>query len=225
MGMISKIVGRFYYKVVEPVGLLRRCLQSIRYRHWIIRGRKVPPPSVVKRVILRRHARLFALKLFVETGTFEGRTTQTLRHDFERLYTIELSAKYHALASKRLVAWPFIYCIHGNSGDMLKEIIPVLDKPTLFWLDSHYSGLETAMGREECPIFHELKHILRLPSKGNVLLIDDAREFGTNPAYPTLTAVEALVRSSWPSALFEVKDDIIRVLPATGTTEAFLCQP
>ena len=56
-----------------------------------------------------------------------------------------------------------------------------LEEPTLFWLDGHYSGGVTARGSKETPILDEVDKILSTKESRHVLIVDDARCFGTDP--------------------------------------------
>ena len=92
---------------------------------------------------------------------------------------------------------------------MLKKI----NKPTLFWIDAHYSGGVTAGENTEHPCMEELRQIFNTPDLGHVILIDDARGFGPNPAYPNLDDVSDFIRSKRPNVDIDVKDDIIIITP------------
>ena len=83
-------------------------------------------------------------------------------------------------------------------------------------LDGHYSAGETARGEKDTPIHEELAHIFRTGEPGHAIVIDDARCFGTDPAYPGLPELIELVRRSRPGASVEVVDDAIRILPGDG---------
>src|SRR5207248_7376226 len=58
-------------------------------KHWEEDGRPVPPPPEVKQQVLRRHAKQYGLRTFVETGTFFGDTTAALEPHLDELVTIE----------------------------------------------------------------------------------------------------------------------------------------
>ncbi|MCG2740183.1 MAG: hypothetical protein L6300_08080, partial [Syntrophaceae bacterium] len=77
-------------------------------------------------------------------------------------------------------------------------------------LDSHYSGGETAKGKQETPIRRELLHIFSHPIAGHVILIDDAHCFDGTRDYPSLGELKNIILAARPSWVFEVRDDIIR---------------
>ena len=201
-------------------GLIGRLQDWVRARRqeralaeWERRGRPVPPPHVVKQGVLRSYARRYDLKIFVETGTYRGDMVEAMKPLFEKIYSIELSERLFDAARKRFQADRHVELIHGDSGKELGRIMERIDRPALFWLDGHYSAGETARGEHETPVREELEHIFRAPDLGHVIVIDDARAFGTDPAYPTLEELARYVRSRRPRAGVLVEDDSIRITP------------
>ena len=89
-----------------------------------------------------------------------------------------------------------------------------LDRPALFWLDGHYSAGITARGDRDTPVLDELRHILSAQEARHVIVIDDAREFGVDPGYPTAEELTAFIRSMRPSARINIEDDSIRITPS-----------
>ena len=110
----------------------------------------------------------------------------------------------------------------GDSAEVLPKVLEDLHEPALFWLDGHFSGGITARDPSVTPILLELEHILKHPTKGHVILIDDARLFGSD-GYPKIEEVEEIVHAQGPRTI-EVKYDIIRIspVPTDGNPEAKL---
>jgi hypothetical protein len=187
-------------------------LRSWLAQRWDRKGRPVPPPSIIKERTLRSYAEQYSLKILVETGTFRGDMVNALKDSFIRIYSIELDDRLFNRAIKRFKAWKHIHIMHGDSGKRLPEVIEQLDQPTLFWLDAHYSAGITARGQVDTPIFQELEHIFSSDQSGHVIVIDDARCFGTDPAYPTLEELREFVQSKRKHADMTVKDDSIRIV-------------
>jgi hypothetical protein len=138
---------------------------------------------------------------------------EAMKHDFDRIYSIELSEELHRLGRNRFRGARHIELIQGDSSTELGRLMQRIDRPALFWLDGHYSGGVTARGKADTPIFDELNHILADATDKHVLIIDDARCFGVEPAYPTIDALERFIRSRNPSLEITVCDDSIRVTP------------
>jgi hypothetical protein len=77
----------------------------------------------------------------VETGTFQGGGARALAAMFPAVVTVELSDRYFELARAELAAVPNVVTEHGASPDVLRRLEAA---PTLYWLDAHWSGLDTA---------------------------------------------------------------------------------
>lgn len=180
---------------------------------WERAGRPAPPPHLAKQRTLTEYAREQGLRILVETGTYYGDMVEAMRHDFDRVYSIELSAELFERAKRRFKKARNVELVRGDSGIELGAIVQRLEQPALFWLDGHYSGGETAKGRDETPIYAELEHVLTGSDSGHVVIIDDARLFGTDPAYPTIEELRAFVSAMRPDHHIEVLDDSIRITP------------
>ena len=174
-------------------------------------GKPAPPPHVVKEGILREHARSCGIKTLVETGTCYGDMVEAMRPDFDRIYSIELSERLHEIAKQRFSGVASVTLIKGDSGLELGKLLETLPCPALFWLDGHYSAGETAQGFKDTPIFEELEHIFSAQREGDVILIDDARCFGTDSAYPDLEQLRTFVMSKRSGIRVDVENDIIRI--------------
>jgi hypothetical protein len=167
----------------------------------------------VKQQALIEYARLYDLKILVESGTYYGDMVNAMMGEFDRVYSIELSPKLFEKARRRFRHAPNVELIQGDSGEVMAGLVDSLTEATLFWLDGHYSGDDTAKGVLETPIYEELRHILDAPKIGHVVLIDDARLFGTDPAYPTLEELRAFVHERRPDLELVARNDSIRITP------------
>jgi hypothetical protein len=116
-------------------------------------------------------------KIFVETGTYEGETTKNVKDRFESIYTIELSPLYAEQARQKFQNQKNIQVIEGDSSTSISSICSLLEKPTFFWLDGHYSGGNTAQGSKDCPLLEEVEHIVTKCKPACVIAIDDVRLF------------------------------------------------
>jgi hypothetical protein len=175
----------------------------------------MPPPHLLKQRALREYAQRYGLKILVETGTFYGEMVDALRDEFDHIYSIELSTELYEQALQKFKGLRHIELIHGDSGVELGKLVPRIRQPALFWLDGHYCDGVTAKGAKDTPIYEELHHILS-PESGHVIIIDDARLFGSDPGYPSVEELSEFIRSRAPGAGIVVQDDSIRVTPPTG---------
>lgn len=174
-----------------------------------------------RRQVIINYARDYNIRVFVETGTSDGSTTQAMIPYFDELYTVEIDEGWatHArlLFEKESKVHPFM----GDSSvwlfDMVKQL-QVYNTPAIFWLDGHYCGGATR-GEFDSPVITELAACWMAPV-GSVILIDDARIFGGGPAeggdngenytgYPELDWVH--MEANAHGYHYRLQDDIIRL--------------
>lgn len=188
-------------RCVQPFPSFRQRINAARrkwgefrtIRRWEKAGRPAPMPAAAKRAFLRAAAAEHGLIAFVETGTFVGDTLEAMRGAFSELHSIELSDDYYARALKRFADMPSITLWQGDSGDVLPIVLQKVRSPTLFWLDGHHSGADTAHGEQATPIRRELQHIAGHPLMGkHLVVVDDARLFGKVESYPGLDEMRAM---------------------------------
>ncbi len=192
----------------ELVGRLGRPAEM---RRWQRTQRLIPPPHVIKQRAVVECAAQYSLDTLVETGTYLGTMIDATKHVFRRIYSIELDEALYRRARRRFARFGHISIHHGDSGEVLRRLLATIDKPCLFWLDAHHSGVLTARGTLDTPIVAEVSHIFQHRVAGHVILIDDAHAFVGSGGYPTLSEFRSLVYSVQPAWAFEVKDDIIRI--------------
>jgi hypothetical protein len=198
---------------------VRNWLRATRHgrelRRWEARGRPAPPPHIVKQNTIRTLAKRFGLNTLVETGTYYGDMVEAMKRHFSQVYSIELSRPLWERAARRFRGDRNVTIIHGDSGAELGRVVRELRQPALFYLDGHYTHRDTARGVKDTPIYEELAHIFGHGLR-HVIVIDDARCFGSDPSYPSMQELRHFVRRSWPTAAIEVADDSIRILPAAA---------
>lgn len=119
------------------------------------------------------------LKVFVETGTFEGETLNNMLKHFDSLYSIELSTFYANKAKERFSKENKVTILEGDSSVLLKPLCEKINEPAFFWLDGHWSGGLTSRGNKDCPLIEELKIINDVFKNECVVAIDDVRLFET----------------------------------------------
>jgi len=182
---------------------------------WEKDGKPFPPPPAVKQQTLQHYAEKYNLQTLVETGTYYGDMVEAMRDGFARIYSVELSRELYEKARERFAGEKHIELIWGDSGVEMGKVMKKLNQPALFWLDGHYSAGETARGNKDTPIYEELGHILNAEETGNVIIIDDARNFGMDPEYPTMEELTDFIRLKRPDLAIAVENDSIRITPAT----------
>lgn len=117
---------------------------------------------------------------FLETGTANGDCVRlALEVGFKKIFSIELdenlqNENIHNYQS--FINEGKVNLITGDSLWELSNIIPVLDKPTTFWLDAHQDF--GPKGVKRCPLYEEISSIKMSNIKTHTILIDDMRMLG-----------------------------------------------
>ena len=158
--------------------------------------------------LVKTYARRFGLKVFVETGTFLGDMVEAVRHDFEKVYSIELDPRLYRAAKFRFRRFPNVWILYGDSAEVLPKLMERVHVPCLFWLDAHF--LSPRLGSKQPPLERELQTISEHPVRGHVVLVDDARFLNDTAGFPAVETAHSL----FPDSHFFVKDDVLRITPA-----------
>ncbi len=139
------------------------------------------------------------IKTFVETGTAQGDTAFIAAGHFKRVFTMEIHDEAFVVASRHLNGCNVDMC-HGDSLDVLPSLLPSLIGPALFWLDAHYSGGPTKIGKTECPVIEEIQMIRRANPR-HCIMVDDMQIFCTDGAErDAKMAGWSQKPADWPSA-------------------------
>jgi len=162
-----------------------------QFSDWEKRGYEQPSPPFIKRSVLHRFG--LPTATWVETGTFQGDTTEFLRHEAKEVFTVEPDQALYGRAVRRFEHTSNVHVLHGLSEDILPDLVPRLSGDVCFWLDGHFSGGVTHQGPQHTPILRELEviadNLRRLNSV--CVLVDDVRLFTYRKenGYPKLDAM------------------------------------
>ncbi len=146
---------------------------------WWRRNFMSPAPQFIKMRILQSAKNV---DLWIETGTYMGRTTDFLRRIGSAVVSIEASEELASKAQHLFQEHSNVRIVSGLSEDELEKILDGLGSDVrrlAFWLDGHFSGGPTHLGPVETPIQKELEIIgQRLKHFDEVtVFIDDFRCF------------------------------------------------
>jgi predicted nucleic acid-binding Zn-ribbon protein len=172
--------------------------------------------------LVRELTRELPLKVFVETGTYEGASVRAALPMFDQLHTVELAPPLYARAAEEFGDQAKVHVHHGRSEEVLRELVPKLRRrAVLYWLDAHWCDEKSAGGDAQCPLLGELEAI-RSISDRSVVLIDDARLFMAPPPKPAVTEgwprfseVLDRLQALNPKHELLVIDDVIVFFPPT----------
>lgn len=123
----------------------------------------------------------FPFEVFIETGTYAGFTIISMEPYFDELHTIEIKKEQYE-ESKNKYTGDKIKFYLGDSESILKIIIPKINKPSIFFLDAHWSEGSTGRGKKDVPLIEEIKIINDLFHEKCVIIVDDFRLFGSGPS-------------------------------------------
>lgn len=107
----------------------------------------------------------FLIKNVVETGTFEGQTTNWLSKNFEKVFTVELNTTYLETAKNNCYDLQNITFFNGDSSNIIKDIVELIkNERTVFFLDAHWGDC--------CPTPSELIEIKKMVIKPIIVIHD-----------------------------------------------------
>ncbi len=183
-------MGSFLRQLQELVSFRSHGLRLSEISAWERRNFAPPSPPHVKRSTLRRNGNPFSV--WVETGTFQGDTTEFLARTAEFVHSIEPEPTLFKLVEKRFQTTRNVKIHFGLSENVLPELLPKLAGDVNFWLDGHYSGGITHRGPTETPILQELEAIEQHRERFSqvTVMIDDIRCF--HPSIPEFASYPAL---------------------------------
>jgi hypothetical protein len=216
------LLPRKIARLLLPRPLLIRLVERRNERiihRWRSRGAPLPPPPALKQRTVIEYARKNRIETLVETGTFMGEMVQACKDHFKNIYSIELGNSLFERARRKFKRYPHIRLLHGDSGEVLPALLAAVSPPCLFWLDDHlpeyyarryYPGEDAFQGKAPSPVLEELACIFSRPHPGHVLLIDDARLFGS-PGWPSLADLRDFLSRQGMNWQLENRDDIIRI--------------
>ena len=117
---------------------------------------------------------------FVETGTYFAETILKMEPFFKKLHTIEIKQELYLRAVTNYKGNKISFHL-GDSSVKLKKVCELLETPTLFFLDGHWSAGITGKGEKDCPLYEELPNIINYCMHKCIIIIDDVRLFGKGP--------------------------------------------
>jgi hypothetical protein len=116
-------------------------------------------------------------RVFVESGTFHGKTTRWALERFHVVHTIELSPEFYREACETLVPLG-ARCHHGDTRDVLPKLAREIDEAAFWFLDAHWLDQPNAAGKDTLlPLHEELVTLAERPY-ADVIVIDDVASFG-----------------------------------------------
>lgn len=137
--------------------------------------------GTIRKFDLKDLALTKGIKTFIETGTLYGDGVDyALDNGFEKIISIEID---HDLAEQAKLKYSNnknVTIYEGSSTDILKQILPSIDEPAVFWLDAHFPGVDAhkaSIDQEierkiKIPLEYELE-LIKQRNKPDVIICDD----------------------------------------------------
>lgn len=145
--------------------------------------------------------------VFIETGSFQGDSIQdALEAGFSKIYSIELFPQWYYHCAKRFKDNAQVNLFLGDSAEVLEVVLTQVYEPATIWLDGHYSGPGTALGKTHTPLLSELKALQKHPIKTHTILIDDIRQLGS-PELDFIEKEELIAEILKVNPLYEISYD------------------
>ena len=205
----QKMIDRLHYTLVGNILEGYRIAKA--YRRWLSRGGQTTIPFFLKPSVIKTFAQKYAIRVFVETGTYLGDMVAAVSSDFDKIYSTELSEDLFNRAANRFAGNDHITILHGDSVQVMPEILNHINIPCLFWLNGHYSSGNTAKEKKEASILGELGLICMNPIKNHVVLIDDAHLFTGKNDIPSLDCLKTFIKNRFSDYEFDILNNIIRI--------------
>jgi hypothetical protein len=180
------------------------------YWYWLLRGKPVRSPHLLKQRTVQQYARQYGLRVMVETGTYYGEMVAAMKGYFDQIYSVEYDPQLAHRAISKFARDGHIKILEGDSQKVIPELLKSINQPALFWLDAGYYGWAGLQGNKQ-RLTTELEAILQHRLPGHVILMDDARGLNGQNGAPTVAELKQRIESEFPGRQVEVEYDILRI--------------
>lgn len=111
--------------------------------------------------------------IFFETGTHHGDSVKdALYLGFEKIISIEIEKYLYDICVEKFKNISNVHLFFGDSNTLMPEMLRLVDKKALFWLDGHYG--------DGLPVWKEIKFLETFVSKNHTIIIDDIHSLYAN---------------------------------------------
>lgn len=112
---------------------IKALIQYLRiFEHTIESHYYRQPFASEKSQLILRWAALHGGRIFVETGTWHGKTISNIASSFTKCYLIELDYVLYQVARELFKEMPWVQMVHGDSAQVIRLVLKEIDGPTVF---------------------------------------------------------------------------------------------
>jgi len=134
-------------------------------------------PSFTKDKLSRLKCDINDYPMFLETGTYYGKTIFEMEEYFKNLITIEIKQEIYSNLVNNYNGNKIKF-INGESTNIFEHIFKLIEDNTIFFLDAHISATDSGYGNKAVPLLDEIELINKNYLKDGVIIISDVRLFG-----------------------------------------------
>ena len=124
--------------------------------------------------------------VFFETGTqYGGGIRMALDAGFSKIISLEIDGAAVGRERGRYkvqVDSGQVEIIHGDTAQIMGDVLAKIQEPVTFWLDAHLESDHPQQfnGKQHCPLYAELTFIMNHQIKTHTIMVDDMKIIGTN---------------------------------------------
>lgn len=146
-------------------------------------------PGQLTRIRMRHQGAQPPPAVFVETGTFHGKTTRWAAEQFREVHTVELHPEWYAMATRELMPLG-VRCYLGDSAEVVPRLAQEIAEPALWYLDAHWFTRVAGVAGQDVPLplWAELEAIAARQFR-DIIAVDDVASFGKSQPTPEWESV------------------------------------
>jgi len=132
-------------------------------------------------------------RVFVETGSYSGEGIEVaLSLGVTNIKSLEIEESLYLHLLQRYRKDNRVELFHGDSGEILRNVISKIDEPITFWLDAHNSNPDLEPFGFNTALMAELEQIKKHHRNDHTILVDDIRTLGT-PAMDNISKEDVVL--------------------------------
>lgn len=139
--------------------------------------------SKLKEEFLTYIKSFFNTDLLIQTNFHDENITEKTVRLLDCVLSIELGENLYNEACKRFKNCPKVRLFHGESGDIIGDVISCANGRILFWLDGRYLTNESSLEIDHLSLIREVTCIEKSHTIDSIMMIDDATTFQNSAQY------------------------------------------